>query len=188
MKFNCEKVWCRMNQIRKFTSSEDKMRFVIDIARKALDQGELPIAAAIFLGDELIHYSHTSEQQDKRYLVHAEQKVLLEVDQMGFDFKSRKKLELYTNLEPCLMCLGMAISCAIGEIYYSVEAVEDGAVDFVKKEYDTRTFGTSNPFTMPQIVKGLLRDQSIGLFREFVERYSDGMGVEFARSIYGSYT
>ena len=33
---------------------EEKMEFVIGLGRKALENGELPIAAAIYNGDELV--------------------------------------------------------------------------------------------------------------------------------------
>lgn len=146
----------------------EKMAYVIDLAKEAMDNGEFPIAAAIYHGDELISSAYTTEHADGRFLVHAEQKALMDADMQKLPFEVRFKLELYTNLEPCLMCIGMAMSSFIGKVYYAVEAPEDGAVDFVRKEYAHRPPGI---WHFPEVSGGILREQSIQLFREFVEQY-----------------
>ena len=45
-------------------TSSEKMKFVIELAKKAMDRGELPIAAAIYHGEELISSAHTTECAD----------------------------------------------------------------------------------------------------------------------------
>jgi tRNA(adenine34) deaminase len=163
----------------------EKMAYVINLAKEAMDNGELPIAAAIYSGDELISSAYTTERADGRFLVHAEQKALMDMDMQKLPFEVRINLELYTNLEPCLMCLGMAISSFIGKVYYSFEAPEDGAVDLVRKDFEKRPPGI---WHLPEISVGLLRKQSIQLFREYVERYqgnpeySAGL-IHFAKSV-----
>ena len=164
-------------------SPEEKMHFVIELARKALESGELPIAAAIYNGDELISAAHTTEIADRRFLVHAEQKALLEADMKKLPIEVRYKLELYTNMEPCLMCLGMTMSSFVNKLYYGVEAPDDGAVDIVRKEYEDHKVRGLSGWHFPETTGGLLREQSIQLFREYAEKYAEngipGM-VEFA--------
>ena len=164
-------------------TAHDKMSVVIDLAKEAMGYNEFPIAAATYLGDELISSAYTSEKADKRFLVHAEQKALMDADMKRLSYKDRSQLELYTNLEPCLMCLGMAISSFVGKIYYALEAPEDGAVDFVRKEYEGRKVTGFDAWHFPEVTGGLLREQSIQLFREFVELNEGKPGVEFARSL-----
>ena len=165
---------------------EEKMQFVLERARKALESGELPIAAAIYNGDELVSVAHTTEIADRRFLVHAEQKALMEADMKKLPFEVRFKLELYTNMEPCLMCLGMALSSFVNKLYYGVEAPDDGAADFVRKEYEGRTVRGLSGWHFPETTGGLLREQSIQLFREYVVQNAEkgilGM-VEFAKVI-----
>lgn len=161
----------------------DKMKFVIELAKKAIDSGELPIAAAVYHGGELISWAHTTECADGRFLVHAEQKALMDADMKKLPIKIRSQLELYTNLEPCLMCLGMALSSFIGKIYYALEAPEDGAVEFVRKEYEGRKITGLPAWRFPEISGGLLREESIQLFCEFVERNEERPGIGFARSL-----
>lgn len=105
----------------------EKMKLVIDLAEQALEKNELPIACIIFHKDTIITQSHTSESEDKRLLVHAEIKALLELDRKGISAKEKMQMELFTNLEPCMMCLGAAISSFVGKIYYSLDAPSDGA-------------------------------------------------------------
>lgn len=165
-------------------TTNEKMEFVIDLAKKAMDSGEFPIAAAIYHNDELIASAHTTENADGRFLVHAEQKALMDADMKKLPIKKRRELELYTNLEPCLMCLGTAISSFIGKIYYSVEALDDGSVELISKEYARRKdAGTPPQFPFPEVHSGLFREQSIQLFREFVERNEGKPGVEYAKTI-----
>jgi len=161
----------------------EKMEFVITLAKSAMDNGEFPIAAAVYHSDELISSAYTTERADKRFLVHAEQKALMDADMKRLPFDVRFKLELYTNLEPCLMCLGIAISSFIGKIYYALEAPEDGAVEFVRKEYDGRKVTGLDAWHFPEVIGGLLREQSIQLFREYVKRNEGNPGVDFARSL-----
>ena len=162
----------------------EKMGFVIELAKKAMDNGEFPISAAIYHDDELIASAYTTENADGRFLVHAEQKALMDADMKKLPIKTRRELELYTNLEPCLMCLGTAISSFIGKIYYAVEALDDGSVELVGNEYARRKdAGTPSQFPFPEVHLGLFRDQSIQLFREFVERNEGKPGVEYAKTI-----
>ena len=165
---------------------DDKMQFVLKLARKAMESGELPIAAAIYNGDELISAAHTSEIADRRFLVHAEQKALMEADMKKLPIEVRVKLELYINMEPCLMCLGTAMSSFVNKVYYGVEAPDDGAVDFVRKKYEDHKIRGLSIWHFPETTGGLLREQSIQLFREYVEQNAEkgipGM-VEFAQVI-----
>ena len=56
----------------KTMTINEKMKLVIDLAEKALEKGELPIACIIFQDDTIMTQSPTSEIEDKRLLVHAE--------------------------------------------------------------------------------------------------------------------
>ena len=163
----------------------EKMAFVISLAKESMSKGELPIAAAIYHGDKLVSSAHTTEREDGRFLVHAEQKALYDADMQKLPYSVRTKLELYTTLEPCLMCLGMAISSFIGKIYYSLEAPEDGATDFVRTAFEKRP---SETWHFPKVNIGLFREESIRLFCEYVERNQNNTNhpaglIKFAKTL-----
>lgn len=109
----------------------DKMNLTIDLAEEALSKGEMPISACVFLGNRLIAKAYTSEKADGRLLVHAEMKALLLADTMCPSFEDREKAQLFTTLEPCLMCYGAAMSFYLGGIYYSLKAPKDGALSLI---------------------------------------------------------
>jgi tRNA(Arg) A34 adenosine deaminase TadA len=162
----------------------EKMEFVIELAKKAMENEEFPIAAAIYHFDELIASAYTTENADGRFLVHAEQKALMDADMKKLPINARRELELYTNLEPCLMCLGTVISSFVGKIFYSVEAPDDGSVELISREYARRKDeGTPPQFPFPEVHAGLLREQSIKLFRDFVENNEGKPGVDYAKTI-----
>ena len=162
---------------------QEKMHFVINLAKKGMKLGELPIAAAIFHGDELLSSAYTTEKQDGKWLVHAELKALIDLDEKKIPIKTRKECELFTNLEPCLMCLGTALNSFIGTVYYAVEAPDDGAVGVVEKHYKSHKINGLPAWHFPDIKVGLLREASIDLFREFVEVNEGAAGTDFAKTI-----
>ena len=113
---------------------EEKMAYTINYAQDALNNGEMPIVACIFLDDELISKAFTTEKADERLLVHAELKALIQADKLKYDMENRKKMQLFTTLEPCIMCYGSAMSFFLGEIWYSLAASDDGAKDLIRFE------------------------------------------------------
>ena len=161
-------------------TQQEKMTRVLELAETALQAGELPIAAIVFQGDEILSEAYTSEHADKRLLVHAELKALLEADRAILPVPKRKKLELYTNLEPCMMCLGAAMTAFVGEIVYSLEA-DDGATRFAEKLLENNAVDSIPSYAMPRITGGIMREESRALFGKYAEIYADSPLAGFAR-------
>lgn len=158
----------------------EKMQLAIDLAVVALNEGEIPIAAVIFLGDEIIAKSYATEKADQRYLVHAELKALLKADLLNFSIQERRKMQLFATLEPCMMCLGAAMSFCIGEVYYAIESPTDGAVNIAEQAWKEESEEFSI-YKLPAIFGVILRNESKKLFIEYMERnkYTPG----FVKSI-----
>lgn len=148
---------------------EEKMKKTIELAEEALNNGEIPIAAIVYFGDEIISKGFTSEKMDKRYLVHAELKALIEADLKKFSMKERRKMQLFTTLEPCMMCLGSAMSFCIGEIYYALEAPLDGAVNLANQKWNEDSEEYLS-YKLPTIYGGILRTESKQLFSKYINR------------------
>ena len=147
-------------------TKEDKMEFTINYAREALDNGEMPIAASIFLEDELISKAYTTEKKDESFLVHAELNALLEADKLKYEIPDRKRMQLFTTLEPCLMCYGAAMSFIIGEIFYSLKAPDDGAIRLIRFDKFNNDF---LKFQNPKIEGKILTEKSKKLFLEYIK-------------------
>ncbi len=159
----------------------EKMKLVIDLAEHALEKNELPIACMIFLGDAIIAQSHTSESEDKRLLVHAELKALMKLDQKRYSYHEKMQMELYTNLEPCMMCLGASISSFVGKIYYSLDAPSDGAAKWAEKTWKENH--TESSFHLPAMVSGILEAESNALFERYIDIHKEGPLVDWVKTI-----
>jgi tRNA(adenine34) deaminase len=160
---------------------EYHMRQVLALAAEALEQGEFPIAALVVLDDEIIAQATASEQREKRFLGHAELVALEEADKQQLSFAERGRARLFTTLEPCLMCMGAAMSFFLGEIVYGLESPGDGAVDliqgWVRKEEDIPGY------QIPKIAGGLLREESQRLFKVYVARREPGPMRDWAETL-----
>src|SRR5579871_3598302 len=109
------------------------MREALNVAATALHRGELPIGAVVVLDDRILAAAHTMERSEKRLLVHADLLALEAADRLPDVAGRRRDVRLYVNLEPCLMCLGAAMSFMLGTIYYGLESPGDGAVQLVRQ-------------------------------------------------------
>jgi tRNA(adenine34) deaminase len=160
---------------------EHHMRQVLDLAAEALEFGEFPIAAIVVLDGEIISRASTSEQREKRFLGHAELVALEEADKQRLSYDERSRARLFTNLEPCLMCMGAAMSFFLGELVYGLESPGDGAVElvrgWVRKEEDIPGY------QIPKITGGLLRTESIRLFEAYVARREPGPMRDWAETL-----
>ncbi len=89
-------------------------------AKKAYDEGEIPVAAVIVKERQIIAYAHNLKENQKSVLAHAE---ILAIE------KASKKLnnwrldgcDIYITLEPCSMCASAIHQSRINNIYYFVE-------------------------------------------------------------------
>ncbi len=162
-------------------TENEKMSLVIQLAEKALEKNELPIACIIFYNDTIIAQSHTSESEDKRLLVHAELKALMELDQKRMKPREKMQMELYTNLEPCMMCLGASISSFVGKIYYSLAAPSDGAAEWAERTWDAHH--TKSSFCLPAMTSGILEAESKELFKRYIDIHKEGPLVEWVKTI-----
>ena len=160
---------------------EHPMRCALALAVEALEFGEFPIAAIVVLDGQVIGQAAASEQREKRTLGHAELVALEQADRLGLSLGQRRRARLFTTLEPCLMCMGAAMSFFLGEIHYALESPGDGAVELVKawerKEDDIPGY------QLPKISGGLLREESIRLFERYVSMRPAGPMREWAETL-----
>jgi tRNA(adenine34) deaminase len=163
------------------------MRQTLALAEQAIEHGELPIAAQVVLDGAVEHgavlaQAHTAEMAEGRLLVHAELLALEQADRLRPFPGRRRDAVLYTNLEPCLMCLGAAMSFMLGSIVYALESPSDGAVSLVRGwQRDEASFAG---YQVPEIHGGLLRQESIALFKTWCDVHPpEGPVWEWAKSL-----
>ncbi|ADL49943.1 nucleoside deaminase [Clostridium cellulovorans] len=161
---------------------DDKMRIALEIGKKSLEQGELPVGAVIFKGDEIIGRAYSSGESKQQFLRHAEMKVLWEVDEQGYSVRDRKNMQLFVTLEPCMMCLGAAMGAFIGEIYYSVPSPIDGAVALAESSLNSNNVEIPS-YTLPKCFGGVLQEEGKELLKRYVEIKEEGALVNFCKKL-----
>ncbi len=157
------------------------MAEVLSLAKEALVSGELPIASIVVVKESIVVRTSTSERRDRRFLVHAELAALQEAEKLGLSLEERRTATLYSNLEPCLMCMGACMSFFLGELVYSLESPADGAVRLAKSW--TRKEEDLPGYILPKITSGVLRAETIKLFDRYANMHAADPMSRWAKTL-----
>lgn len=106
------------------------MKAALKCAKKAFDEGEVPIGAVVVKDGKVIARGHNRRTKKQIATAHAEIEAIE---------KACKKLgswripecELYVTLEPCPMCMGAALNARINKVYFG--APEDKGRSLTKE-------------------------------------------------------
>ena len=103
------------------------MRVALTEARKALDNDEVPVGAAIFDKDNnLICANHNRRELDQNPMSHAEVLVLEEASRI-FGTWRLEETTLVVTLEPDVMCAGAIVNARISKLIYGSSNLKAGA-------------------------------------------------------------
>ena len=106
---------------------DELVGLALEAAEEGMRAGELPVGAVVAMGDEVIGRGYTQERTQGRRLVHADLLAMEQADRRCGWQPRAHPLVLAITLEPCLMCLGAAMALGVSQIYYGLEAPDDGA-------------------------------------------------------------
>lgn len=128
-------------------------------ARKALDEGEIPIGAVIVCRDRIIARGHNLTERLHDVTAHAEmQAVTAAAEYLGGKYLA--DCTLYVTVEPCIMCAGALGWSQISRVVY-------GAGD------DKRGFRRFAPQALHpkcELVGGVLEDECSSLMKDFFKQ------------------
>ena len=112
------------------------MDIAFEEAKKSYDMDEIPVGCVIVKNDQIIAIAHNHKECKKNAIMNAE---LLAIDMACKAMGSWRldDCELYTTLEPCMMCMGAIIESRINTIYY-------GTTSKSKQMYDINKIKTEN--------------------------------------------
>jgi tRNA(adenine34) deaminase len=144
------------------------MGSALDEARGGLELEELPIAAVVLAGGEIVAARHTEDRAQRRRLVHADLLALDDADRLGLSTRERADTILVVTLEPCPMCLGAAMAFGIGSVVFALESPSDGAAALFSQW--SRRSDLFPGYSVPPVTGGVRRDEARELFRAFVAR------------------
>ncbi len=151
-----------MNENQKY------MRQALTQAKKAYENGEVPIGAVIVYNGKVIARAYNKRNASKIATKHAE---ILAIE------KACKKLgdwrldgaEMFVTLEPCPMCAGAIVNARIKKVYFGAYERKSGAV-----LSNFRILFSSGLNHETQAEGGILNEECSNLLKKFFENKRKG--------------
>jgi len=103
-------------------SEKDKkhLNFCLELAKESMAEGNVPIGACLTIDNLLLGEDRNKQNSNENWYNHAENNLIRRfATEIKHARKEKKSVEVYTSLEPCLMCLGAMAHNRITRIIYS---------------------------------------------------------------------
>lgn len=111
--------------------NEKYMKLAIKNAKKALNNGDVPIGVTIIRNNKIISQGYNQKEKLNNAVKHAEI-IAIERACRKLNTWHLEECEIYITMEPCLMCIGAIAQARIGKIVYSVKNEKFGYSNFVE--------------------------------------------------------
>lgn len=141
-------------------NSNDYMKIALDEAKKAAEEGEVPVGAVIVKDGEIIATARNNREATGDATGHAELLAIREACSRlgGWHLDS---CELYVTLEPCPMCMGAIVNSRVSKVVFGAKDAKAGACGSVLNM-------CSYPLNHKPIVEnGFMKDECAAILSEF---------------------
>jgi tRNA(adenine34) deaminase len=153
-------------------------------ARSGLEEGRMPIGAVLACNGVIVGETYW-KGLEQGVLRHPEHELLVDADR-SISSKLRRESTLYTTLEPCLMCMGTAMSFLLGRIVYAMPAPADGATKVIDQWHPTLGHPQrEGQYSLPTIAGGLGEPEARALVAAWLATGVAGAEADFARRTLG---
>lgn len=143
------------------------MNLALEEANKALQEGNLPIGAILMIDGKVIGTGRNSQVSNSDYFSHAESLLIgRHASEIKEASKRKGKIELFTTLEPCLMCFGTAVHSRVNRIVYACPDPLAGATGL---ESPTEWYGRR----WPNIERDVERNKAYDLITNYMANHLD---------------
>jgi len=137
-------------------------------AKKAFDEGEVPVGAIVVMNQKIIARGHNQVERLQDPTAHAEIIALTS----AFNYLGSKYLPdaaIYITVEPCLMCAGALYWSKIGRVIYGADDEKNGYKKYVIPCPSIEELGIAPwPFHPKTILShGVLKDECAALMKDF---------------------
>ena len=150
------------------TIHESMMRASLDEARKAFDEGEIPVGAVVACEGRVIAAAHNLREQTGDPTAHAEVLAIREAARM-LGGRRLSDCTLYVTLEPCPMCAGALVMACVDRCYFGARDERQGCAESVYALTNDPAFYHRLP-----CVGGVLEEKCAALLKEFFEMKREG--------------
>lgn len=135
------------------TTDEKYMCQAIKLAKKASDQGDVPIGCVIVYEGKIIGRGYNRRNKDRSSLAHAEIMAIKKASKVLNDWRL-EKCRMYVTLEPCQMCAGAIVQARIPEIVIGCMNPKAGSAGSIINLLDIKEFNHQ-----VDITKGILEEE-----------------------------
>jgi len=140
------------------------MQHAIKLAKRAEQEGEVPVGAVIVKDNEIIAEGWNRPIANHDPTAHAEIQAMRTAAEVLGNYRL-PDTTLYVTLEPCLMCIGAITHARIKRVVYGASDPRAGAVHSVYTIPDDRKLNHH-----VDVEGGLIADQCGQLLRDFFNR------------------
>jgi tRNA(adenine34) deaminase len=102
------------------------MSIALEEAKAALAHGDVPIGAAVLLGEEVVARRHNEREASADPTAHAEVLALRDAARAVGNWRL-DDATLVVTLEPCPMCAGAAVAARLGRLVFGAPDLKGGA-------------------------------------------------------------
>ncbi|HEX7608234.1 MAG TPA: nucleoside deaminase [Candidatus Cryosericum sp.] len=142
----------------------DCMLLALNEARRALDEGEIPVGCVVTRVGKLLASAHNTRESAKDPTAHAEMLALRSSAECLQDWRLDGCV-LYVTLEPCPMCAAAIALARVQRVVFAAYDFDNGAVGSNGNMLTRPIFGYT-----PEVVSGLLRADAEAVLRQFFAR------------------
>lgn len=143
------------------TNDEKYMKQALLQAKKAADQGDVPIGCVIVKDDKIIARAYNKRNKQNLALAHAEIAAIKKASKVVGDWRLEDCV-LYVTLEPCQMCAGAIVQARIPRVVIGAMNPKAGCAGSIINLLDMPQFNHQ-----VEITKGVLEDEASKLLKNF---------------------
>ena len=140
---------------------EKWMSLALEQARKAEEEGEVPVGAVLVKDGLLIAKAHNQPISTNDVTAHAEIQLLRAAGEELNNYRLNGT-SLYVTLEPCAMCLGAMMHARVERIIYGAHDPKTGVCGSSENLIDANCFNHKI-----DLVSGVLENESKQLLKNF---------------------
>jgi tRNA(adenine34) deaminase len=163
------------------TNNFDKacLDLAIAEAKHSFSEGNYPVGAILAIGNKIAGQGNNTGETSKNYSNHAETSLIIENGRALLQSVNKgETITLYSTLEPCLMCLGVATMNKVDRIVYIQTDPHAGACGI-----DKTSLGVRYQETWPQIIHIPYSPEPKEMITEFLNKQiENGQRIEWSRN------
>ncbi len=144
------------------------MQAALEEARKAFQEGEIPVGAVVVVDGEVIASNHNRIEQWSDPIAHAEILVIRGACE-ALRYERLAQASLYVTLEPCVMCAGALVLARIQRLVYGIENPKTGAICSLYKIVQDRRLNHE-----VEVISGVLQRECRRLITSFFRQLRTG--------------